>query len=214
MRNSLNIFSLLVLVITCNVSAFQFRTTSKNKFDLKMLSVESIKYKNNDFLMSDKKIEEKQGFERLIEFLSPRKVEDSIKKRGPPIYEPGSYPTHLIAALAYVVPILDASDFGKYMFEAYPSIGSAYNLVFGPASAIYNGVPFLPFVIYFGMSYICRAPTFPVEVRFHFSQAFIISILQFIPVLLFGLLEKGGVPGMAVLYNTRKFCCSIWFVIS
>ena len=52
------------------------------------------------------------------------------------------------------------------------------------------------------MSYICRAPTFPVEVRFHFAQAFMISLIQFIPSLTFGLLEKAGVPGMAVLYNT------------
>jgi hypothetical protein len=29
-----------------------------------------------------------------------------------------------------------------------------------------------------------------------------LSLFQFIPALLFGLLEKGGVPGMAILYNT------------
>jgi hypothetical protein len=52
------------------------------------------------------------------------------------------------------------------------------------------------------MSYICRAPTFPVEVRFHVAQAFMLSIIQFVPSLGFGLLEKAGVPGMAVLYNT------------
>ena len=55
------------------------------------------------------------------------------------------------------------------------------------------------------MSYVCRAPTFPVEVRFHFSQAFMLSIIQFIPSLLLGLLEKGGVPGLGVVYNTGKF---------
>ena len=51
------------------------------------------------------------------------------------------------------------------------------------------------------MSYICRAPSFPVEVRFHFAQA-MLSIIQFIPSLGLGLLEKGGVPGLGVLYNT------------
>ena len=64
------------------------------------------------------------------------------------------------------------------------------------------GVPFLPFALFFLMSYVCRAPTFAVELRFHFAQAFMLSIIQFIPSLLLGLLEKGGVPGLGVVYNT------------
>ncbi len=152
--------------------------------------------------MSDKKEKEpeKEGLDRLKDLLD--KAEKDPKKGGPPIYEPGSYPTHLIAALAYVIPIVDSADLGKYMFEAYPDVGTAFNTIFGPIAAVYNGVPFLPFAIFFGMSYICRAPTFPVEVRFHVAQAFMLSIIQFVPSLLFGLMEKAGVPGMAVLYNT------------
>lgn len=151
--------------------------------------------------MADKTNEEKYGFERLKAALEEADKKDP-KKRGPPIYEPGSYPIHLLAALAYVIPIVDASDLGKYMFEAYPETSTIYNTLFGPIAAIYNGVPFLPFAVFFLMSYICRAPTFPVEIRFHFAQAFMLSIIQFIPSLGFGLLEKAGVPGMAVLYNT------------
>jgi len=147
------------------------------------------------------------GLERL-----KQQLDDAEKsgKKGPPIYEPGSYPTHLIAALAYVIPIVDASDLGKYMFEAYPNILAVYNTFFGSIASIYNGVPFLPFAVFFLMSYICRAPTFPVEVRFHFSQAFMLSIIQFLPSLGFGLLEKAGVPGMAVLYNT----VFLWVMVS
>ena len=143
--------------------------------------------------------EEEDGFTRLQKALEEA---DKNPKKRPPIYEPGSYITHIIAALAYVIPIVDSSDLGKYMFEAYPATLGAYSTVFGPIAGIYNGVPFLPFAVFFLMSYICRAPTFPVEVRFHFSQAFMLSIIQFVPSLLFGLLEKGGVPGMGVLYNT------------
>jgi hypothetical protein len=89
---------------------------------------------------------------------------DPKKKKGPPIYEPGTYVTHLLASLAYIIPIVDAQDLGKYMFEAYPSIATGYNALFGSVAGIYNGVPFLPFAVFFLMSYICRAPTFPVEV--------------------------------------------------
>lgn len=153
-------------------------------------------------LMSDKKPAEKSGLDRLFEVMEETK---NITNNKPPIYEPGPYPTHLLSAAAYVIPIVDASDVGKYMFEAYPEVGEIYNTIFGPLAAIYNGVPFLPFVIYFAMSYISRAPTFPTEVRFHFAQAFMLSIIQFIPVLLLGLLEKGGLPGLGVLYNSRKY---------
>ena len=153
--------------------------------------------------MSDKKEKEpeKEGFARLQQLLEDAD-NNPKKKGGPPIYEPGSYPTHLIAALAYVIPIVDAADLGKYMFEAYPDVGTAFNTLYGPIAAVYNGVPFLPFAIFFGLSYLCRAPSFPVEVRFHCAQAFMLSIIQFVPSLLFGLMEKAGVPGMAVLYNT------------
>jgi hypothetical protein len=146
--------------------------------------------------------EEKYGMERLQEALEKAEKDTKGGKSRPPIYEPGSYPVHLLAALAYVIPIVDASDLGKYMFEAYPVTGTIYNSVFGPLAGVYNGVPFLPFAVFFIMSYICRAPSFPVEIRFHFAQAFMLSIIQFIPSLGFGLLEKGGVPGMGVLYNT------------
>ena len=144
---------------------------------------------------------EKEGWERFMAALEDAK-KNPDKPKIPPIYKPGPYPYRLLAALAYVVPIVDASDLGKYMFEAYPETQVLYNTLFGSLSAVYNGVPFLPFAVFFLMSYICRAPTFPVEIRFHFSQAFMLAIIQFVPSLLFGLLEKVGVPGMAIPYNT------------
>jgi len=142
---------------------------------------------------------EKEGLARLQDQL--KKADEDPKKQKPPLYEPGPYTMQMLAALAYVVPVVDAADLGKYMFEAYPEIGQTYNNIFGPLSAIYNGVPFLPFAVFFLLSYICRAPNFPVEVRFHTAQAFMLSIIQFVPSFGFGLLEKGGVPGMGVLYN-------------
>ena len=142
---------------------------------------------------------EKEGLERLQEQL--RMADEMGDKSKPPLYDPGPYTLQALSALAYVVPIVDAADLGKYMFEAYPEVATAYTTVFGPLSAIYNGVPFLPFAVFFLLSYICRAPSFPVEVRFHVAQAFMLSIIQFIPSFGLGLLEKSGVPGMAVLYN-------------
>ena len=158
------------------------------------------KNENNE----NKKVEkapELEGWARLSAEMEKRE-KDPKQKGRPPIYEPGAYPIQLLSALAYVIPIVDAGDLGKYMFEAYPQVAGVYNSVFGTAAGIYNGVPFLPFAVFFLMSYICRAPNFPVEVRFHFAQAFMLSIIQFVPSLGFGLLEKAGVAGMGIWYNT------------
>lgn len=192
----------LVLAVVCATSGFQVSQSGA----LRSLSKSSVRMFDSGSVppltsLEAANKEEKYGMERLQEALE--KADKDTKNKGrPPIYEPGSYPVQLLAALAYVIPIVDASDLGKYMFEAYPITGQVYNSVFGAIAGVYNGVPFLPFAVFFIMSYICRAPSFPVEVRFHFAQAFMLSIIQFIPSLGFGLLEKGGVPGMGVAYNT------------
>ncbi len=198
------LFALLVALLVAHVGAYVAARSSllRSQNSMKVFyGTNTVSYPTT-VLKSDneqKSKEEEDGFTRLQKALEEA---DKNPKKRPPIYEPGSYITHMIAALAYVIPIVDSSDLGKYMFEAYPATLGAYSTVFGPIAGIYNGVPFLPFAVFFLMSYICRAPTFPVEVRFHFSQAFMLSIIQFVPSLLFGLLEKAGVPGMAVLYNT------------
>ena len=163
----------------------------------------------NTYMPSDKnddkkkeKEPEKYGVARFLDALE--KAEKDPKSKKPPIYEPGPYPYRILCALTYLVPIADAFDLGKYMFEAYPETLAAYNTVFGVVAGVYNGVPFLPFAVFFLLSYISRAPTFPTDVRFHAAQAFMLSIIQFIPSVLFGFAEKAGVPGMAVPYNTGR----------
>eukprot|EP01031_Cornospumella_fuschlensis_P028754 gene28754-34715_t len=150
------------------------------------------------------------GVAWLMERLDKANKDPNNNNRKPPFYEPGPFPQKLIAAAAYIVPLVDAADMGKYVFAAYPQIGEVFNSAFGPLAAVYNGVPFLPFAIFFLMSYISRAPSFPIEVRFHFAQAFIISLVQFVPSLLLGLAEKASVPGVAVLFNAVFF----WVAIS
>lgn len=204
--------ALLGLLILQSASAFHGQVSFKIKSSAHKISLlpQNSEYLANTFQMAEKKPKEpeKEGWERIQALISDAE-KDPKKKKGPPIYEPGTYVTHALAALAYVIPIVDAQDLGKYMFEAYPAVAESYNAVFGSIAGIYNGVPFLPFGVFFLMSYICRAPTFPVEVRFHVAQAFMLSIIQFVPSLGFGLLEKAGVPGMAVLYNTGELAIQI-----
>ena len=74
--------------------------------------------------------------ERLKDAIEKADKKEEKNGKKPPIYEPGSYPVHLLAALAYVIPIVDASDLGKYMFEAYPTTGAIYNTIFGTIAGI------------------------------------------------------------------------------
>jgi hypothetical protein len=164
----------------------------------------SFQSRNSQLRMADDKNKPvKTGLDRIKGFMEAENKKDPSQKL-PPIYEPGSYPQRALAAAVYLIPIVDAFDLGKFMFEAYPELGELYNLSVGPLAAVYNAVPFLPFAIFFALSYIARAPTFPVEIRFHCAQAFMISLVGFLPSLTFPFLEKAGVPGMAVLYNTGQ----------
>lgn len=193
-------------LLLCMPSTWAFRNLAPPSRTMQYgLSMSSTMTENILMAKDNKpKPSEKEGWARLKEALE-NADKDPKKKKSPPIYEPGPYPYRALAALAYVIPIVDAGDMGKYMFEAYPEVLTIYNTLYGPLSSIYNGVPFLSFAIFFLMSYICRAPTFPVEIRFHVSQAFMLALIQFVPSILFGFLEKAGVPGMAVPFNTGKF---------
>lgn len=192
--------NVLCLVLVFSVSSWAFQQGYKMRPIISKLSFS--KADVSELVMSagkePPKLSDKVGLDRLNELLQLADKEPDSK---PPFYEPGPYPYQVLAALAYVIPIVDAADLGKYMFEAYPQMLTIYNSLYGPLSGIYNGVPFLPFAVFFLMSYICRAPNFPVEIRFHTSQAFMIALIQFIPSILFGFLEKSGVP-MAIPYNT------------
>lgn len=80
--------------------------------------------------MADEKDTEKYGWDLIKDALSGDDDKDPKKKpQGPPIYEPESYPIHAVAALAYVVPLLDAFDLGKYIFEAYPGNTSQLDML-------------------------------------------------------------------------------------
>lgn len=96
-------------------------------------------------------------------------------------------------------------DKKSFSYALFTDVLGAYNAVLGPLASIYNGVPFLPFAVFFLMSYISRAPTFPVEVRFHYAQALMLCFVQFVPSLGLSLLEKAGVAGLGVLYNTGQY---------
>lgn len=149
--------------------------------------------------------ERKTGFDSLKQLFSWKESQSLLRNSTigyVPLYKPGSYPRRALASLAYLIPLIDAADLGKYMFEAYPEVGSLYNTLFAPFLAIYNGVPFFPFAVFFALAYIARGPQFPTEIRFHISQALVLSLLQVIPSLIFPFMERAGVPGMAVFYNT------------
>ncbi len=106
----------------------------------------------NSLSMSSKeKPPTKEGYAWLKEQLE--KLENDKKERPPPLYEPGPYSQKLLAASAYFIPVVDSLDLGKYMFEAYPEVGSVFSTAFGPLAAIYNGVPFLSFSVFFFMIY-------------------------------------------------------------
>lgn len=193
----------LVVLLSCVAVANAFRGRSPSRIMQRLHAVSAPAVFEVPVAFAARKDETNStGISWLMEKIDKADKDPKNKNKPPPFYTPGPLPQRLLAAAAYLVPLVDAADMGKYLFAAYPQVGEVFNGAFGPLSAVYNGVPFLPFAIFFLMSYVSRAPSFPTEVRFHFAQAFIISLVQFVPSFLLGLAEKAGVPGMAVLYNS------------
>lgn len=114
----MNASVLLLLIVTYFNSNNSLRLlSSQNRISSNIkLNGQSDSFVPSQFAMAENKKEPKVGWERLQAALEEAD-KDPKKKRGPPIYEPESYPYHLLSALAYVIPIVDASDIGKYMFE-------------------------------------------------------------------------------------------------
>ena len=110
-----------------------------------------------------------------------------------------AYPDTLAAyntAFGAIAGVYNGGDFFVQILTNHYHLSSAcfsYICIF--SSSLAPSVPFLPFAVFFLLSYIARAPTFPVETRFHASQAFMLSILQFPASVLFPIMEKAGVPG-------------------
>lgn len=121
-------------------------------------------------LQREKELAEKEKEEYLASL--PERNEDT------------SLPTRLLAASAYLLPLLDASRFGVQLCLLKPELLPLFSALMAPMSVI-NAIPYgLGFLtIFFGMQSIAGDKSNPALVRYNMRQAIQLDVMLFVPVL-------------------------------
>ncbi|KAL6750818.1 hypothetical protein V8C86DRAFT_2796564 [Haematococcus lacustris] len=118
------------------------------------------------------------------------------------------YGDRALASLPYLLPLLDALPFGKFIFLDYPFVARAMSPL-APLAQLYHNVPFAPFVIFLCVyNGIVNNQGMSRWVRYNAMQAILLDILLIIPqVLLSSLFNNPGSDPLALqtyitAYNT------------
>lgn len=105
----------------------------------------------------------------------------------------------VLATLPYLLPLLDALPFGKFIFMQYPFVARAMAPL-GPIAGFYSSIPFAPLVIFLAVfNGIVNNQNLPRFVRFSAMQAVLLDVLLIIPqVLLSSLFRNPGESPLAL----------------
>lgn len=113
-------------------------------------------------------------------------------KQGPDV------PERAIAALPYLLPLLDALPYGRYVFLQFPFIARAMAPL-APVAYLYNSVPFLPFILFIGVySFIVNNQSMGRFIRYNAMQAVLLDILLIIPSVLMSSVLRPPEGGVAL----------------
>ncbi|MEB3310009.1 MAG: Tic20 family protein [Snowella sp.] len=100
----------------------------------------------------------------------------------------------IFGALVYIIPLLDALQFGKFLINQFPPLALIY-LPLQPLINIYYGFPFASFIIFLLLFFaIVRNEKISHFIRFNAMQCILIGIL----LALFGLIVQTIFPGLGV----------------
>lgn len=106
----------------------------------------------------------------------------------------------MLAALPYLLPLLDALPYGRYIFLDYPFVARAMAPL-APLALLYNGIPFAPFVLFLAVySFIVNNQELSRFIRVNAMQAVLLDILLIIPQVLMDtvLHPPSGGPALTV----------------
>ncbi|GAX73053.1 hypothetical protein CEUSTIGMA_g506.t1 [Chlamydomonas eustigma] len=113
----------------------------------------------------------------------------------------------VVASLPYLLPLLDALPFGKFILFNYPFVARALSPL-APLSMLYNSFPFLPFIVFLGVySGIINNFNFSKFVRYNAMQAVLLDVLLIIPQVILSDIFKApsddlGMQAYISAYNT------------
>ncbi len=99
----------------------------------------------------------------------------------------------------YLLPLLDALAFGRYVFAAAPAIATPFLRVLGPIYALYRGIPFVAFGIFLALYVlVVRNTNVSRFIRFNTFQALMIDIALIVPQLLASFNIGAAIPSNVI----------------
>ena len=112
-------------------------------------------------------------------------------------------PDRIFAALPYLLPLVDALPFGRFLFSQFPVLQLLFFPLF-PVLQIYQTVPFAGLIIFFALFLlIVRNERINHFIRFNTMQAILIDIVLILCTLVLSLLPQGSSGNLFVetLFN-------------
>jgi uncharacterized membrane protein len=129
----------------------------------------------------------------------------------PPLSTP-SVADRLIAAVPWLLPLLDAFSYGRFLFYQYPLAARAVSPL-APLVSLYASVPFAPLVCFFGLYLgVVNNPRVARFARFSAMQAVLVDILLVLPRLLETLASPPAQGWGLKAYITAQN--SIWVLVA
>ncbi|EFJ40036.1 hypothetical protein VOLCADRAFT_108369 [Volvox carteri f. nagariensis] len=113
----------------------------------------------------------------------------------------------IIAALPFLLPLLDGLPYAKFIMIQYPFVARAFAPV-APLMYIYHAFPFAPFLVFLAIyNGIVNNTSLPRFVRYHAMQAVLLDVLLIIPQVILNDVWKApsdelGLQAYILAYNT------------
>ncbi|GIL61734.1 hypothetical protein Vafri_16132 [Volvox africanus] len=113
----------------------------------------------------------------------------------------------IIAALPFLLPLLDGLPYAKFIMVQYPFVARAFAPV-APLMYIYHAFPFAPFLVFLAIyNGIVNNTSLPRFVRYHAMQAVLLDVLLIIPQVILNDVWKApsdelGLQAYILAYNT------------
>lgn len=111
----------------------------------------------------------------------------------------------VLAAVGYVLPLLDGMQYGRYVFAQYPVSEVLFRPLF-PLLRLYASIPYSNFVVFFALYLaVVRNPSFGRYVRFNAMQACVLDVLIVLPLIIqriFNPRSGLGLDLLIIFYNT------------
>mmetsp|Transcript_31639 Transcript_31639/g.77508 ORF Transcript_31639/g.77508 Transcript_31639/m.77508 type:complete len:219 (+) Transcript_31639:288-944(+) len=123
-------------------------------------------------------------------------VSSTVRSRTGPVMQYGgspSFPERYLSILPYLMPLLDAVTYGRFIFRKAPEVASIVLTPLAPLLTIYRGVPFVAFGVFLALYLlVVRNSNVSRYIRWNTQQAILLDILLIFPQLFSNL--SGQVP--------------------